>query len=240
MPPSVEGPSDLILAPDPWDRWGRAFGFGFVALTGLFLSLPYRVFVWTLLALLVRWGFFAELVPVRLRQGRLYRGLCWRELEEAVDLRGVVVAGLWPRFGVRFADGATWWLPLGRGWTLVWDAIRQRSTGLPDWRSTPLFLFFLARARDAAPPAALPGELVDCAERLGLGTSRPGFFLSLAVTGVALRIGGWLSPAVIHGAADELGFWLALGTAVEALAGVYALHRLRALQEGCRGDSGLE
>ncbi len=120
----------------------RALGLLGVALFGWFLPGRFRYLLWLSIAGILRLGFLEELRPV--------------------------VFGLWPRFGVRFRDGALWWLPLGPNWYLLWDALREGRPGLADWRRTPLAAYFLVQAKQKKVRPEVPGELYPIAEELEL------------------------------------------------------------------------
>ncbi len=144
----------------------RALGLLGVALFGWFLPGLFRYLLWLSVAGLLRLGFLEELRPVIYARGRLLRGGEARAVAEVAVLEGRVVAGLWPRFGVRFRDGALWWLPLGPNWYLLWDALREVRPELVDWRSTPLAAYFLVQARGERVRPEVPGELYEIAEEI--------------------------------------------------------------------------
>jgi len=224
---------DFVLEPEAWEGRGRYFSLLFLAGLSVFTSWPLRVLVWGLLLALVRWGYLAELTPVRFYQGVLYRGNDRRRSAEVAELLGLVVLGLWPRFGMQFHDGTIWWLPLGPGWHLLWDALRQERPSLADWRQTSLCLYFLVKAASQRARSSVPGELYELAEELSLQKALPpwGWF-ALAAVGFGLL--AW--TAAPHSPADATLVSIVLGLVVEAWSNVAALRRLRGVQEGgfCR------
>ncbi len=226
-------PDDFTLKPEAWEVRGRYFLVFLLAGLSVFASWPLRVLVWGLLLALLRLGYLAELTPVRFSRGLLYRGNDRRRASEATRLWGPVVLGLWPRFGVWFQDGTKWWLPLGPGWHLLWDALRRENPALPDWRETPLCLYFLVQAASRRARSSVPGELYELAEALSLRNALfPWGWFALAAVGFGL-----LAWAVAPSSpADAVVVSIALGTIGEAGQNAAALRRLRGVQEGgfCR------
>ena len=213
----------------------RAFYLLFFAAAAWFADPALRYLVWFLVALLVRDGLLEELRPVRYLRGLLERGGERRPVEGIVELRGVVVLGLWPRIAVGFSDGERWWLPVVANWYLLWDRLRAENPRLPDWRETPLCLFFLARTKSPSYLSRTPGELVELAEALALPSHGPGFFFSLLVAFALSTASGLFAPG-LRGPMSDFLIGLAGGFLSEAFGSLLALRRLRVYQEGgwCR------
>ena len=218
---------DFALTPERWQRELRALGVLALAFSAGFWPSPLREAFWLLLFLLLRRGFLTELSPVYYRQGWLVRQGRRRRAEEVRDLIGAVVWGLWPRFGLRFEDGERWWLPLGRGWTLLWQELRRVRPELPDWRRTPLCPYYLMLATSESPPESVPGELIELAAWAQLkGRAGAGFFAMLLVSAVGGVLSGLLtSPRMGHW--GELGLVVALAFFVEGAVRVWDQSRLR-------------
>lgn len=223
---------DFALKPERWQRELRAFGVLFLAFSAGFWPSPWREAFWALLVVLLRLGFLTELSPVYYREGWLVRGERARPAREVRDLVGAVLLGVWPRFGVRFEDGERWWLPLGRGWTLLWEELRRIRPELPDWRKTPLCPYYLMLATSDSPSEAVPGELIELALRLRLkGKAGLGFLALVAVSALGGVLSGLLtSPRMGHW--GELGLVVVLGIFVEGAVRTWEQSRLRRYCEG--------
>jgi len=223
---------DFTLKPGRWQRELRAVGLLLVALSAWFWPSPLREALWLSLVYLLRQGILSELAPVRYREGRLMREGRVREAGDAEALIGTVVYGLWPRFGVRFPGQEVWWLPLGRGWTLLWEELRRANPALPDWRETPLCPYYLMLADSDPPPEAVPGELIERVAALGLkGKLRPSFLSLVAFSAV----GGALSAIILPpglGPFGELGFVVVFALALD---GAYRVWKISRIKQYCRG-----
>lgn len=216
---------------------GRAVDLFFVLFLAWFAGSPFREWVGLGAALLVWAGFFEELRPVGYDRGVLVRGGERRPVREVRSLRGLVVLGVWPRIELGFSDGGRWWLPVAPNWYLLWDRLRADNPRLPDWRKGPLCLYFLARARKPDGLAAVPGELVELAEALGVPEFTPGFFPTL-LGGLALAgLLGYWAPGFSNAASTALVGLLG-GFAVRAYASLRGMRRLRVYQEEGRCGGG--
>ncbi len=164
----------------------RALGILVLALLGWWLPYYLRYPLWLSLAAVLRLGFLDELTPLRYDRGRLYRGGERREKAGIVSLCGPVVAGVWPRFGVRFKDGTRWWLPLGANWYLLWDELRRGRPELAGWRDTLLAPYFLIEAKRGPVRPEVPGELYPIAEELNLSLGMKGLAYLAGLLGYVL------------------------------------------------------
>ena len=157
-----------------------------LALGGWFLPKPFRFLLWLSLALWLRTGYLEELLPVVYRDGALRRKGRMRPLAEVEALFGPVVAGLWPRFLVRFRGGEVWGLPLAPGWHRLWEVLRRFHPGLADWRTTPLGAHYLELAKRGIKAPEIPEELYALADEVRPPLAFRGLAFLASLLGFAL------------------------------------------------------